>query len=305
MSGSDVNVTLDAVIVAVTAETPRLLTVGDALPSGRLDIEGDETLERGMRRLVREQAGIDLGYVEQLYTFGDLRRDPSADPGIPRHISIAYLGLVEEERPLPGATWSDWYDLLPWEDRRANDAFVEERLAPILREWRGRVSGDDEAARRERVVTTFGIEGAPWDGVRVLERYELVYEVGAVSEAHRDRGTSSPDDMPPSQAMTYDYRRIAATALGRLRGKITYRPVIFELVPETFTLLELQRTVEALAGARLHKQNFRRLVGRTGLVEPTGQRSSSTGGRPAELFRFRREVLMERARSGLGHPGTA
>src|SRR5213592_4948627 len=83
-------------------------------------------------------------------------------------------------------------------------------------------------------------------------------------------------------AMALDHRRILATALGRLRGKLKYRPVVFELLPPTFTLLQLQRVVEALAGVRLHKQNFRRLVETGGLVEGTGQQHAETGGRPAE-----------------------
>jgi hypothetical protein len=61
--------------------------------------------------------------------------------------------------------------------------------------------------------------------------------------------------------------------------------------------------VEALAGVRLHKQNFRRLMERVGLVEGTGELESDTGGRPAELFRFRREVLRERRAPGVGLPG--
>src|SRR5260370_39927705 len=64
---------------------------------------------------------------------------------------------------------------------------------------------------------------------------------------------------------------------------------------ESFTLLALQRAVEALAGQRLHKQNFRRLIDQQGLVEDTGQMATQTGGRPAKLVRFRREVLLERA----------
>jgi hypothetical protein len=95
---------------------------------------------------------------------------------------------------------------------------------------------------------------------------------------------------------------MAATALGRIRGKLTYRPVVFELLPSEFTLLELQATVEALAGVRLHKQNFRRLMDRNRLVDGTGKRAASTGGRPAELFRFRPEVLLERPRPGVGLP---
>jgi hypothetical protein len=99
--------------------------------------------------------------------------------------------------------------------------------------------------------------------------------------------------------MVFDHRRILATAMGRLRGKMKYRPVVFELMPPVFTLLELQRTVEALSGVRLHKQNFRRLVEDQGLVEGTGRVSRKTGGRPAEQFRFRREVLRERPAPGV------
>ena len=103
--------------------------------------------------------------------------------------------------------------------------------------------------------------------------------------------------------MAIDHRRILAAALGRLRGKLKYRPVVFELLPSTFTLLQLQRVVEALAGVRLHKQNLRRLVEKGGLVEGTSQLESQTGGRPAELFRFRRDVLRERPAPGVGLPG--
>jgi len=100
----------------------------------------------------------------------------------------------------------------------------------------------------------------------------------------------------------HDHRRILATAIARLRAKIKYRPVVFELMPESFTLLRLQRSVEALAGLRLHKQNFRRLIEQQGLVEETGKMSMESGGRPAKLMRFRREVLQERAFAGARLP---
>ena len=106
----------------------------------------------------------------------------------------------------------------------------------------------------------------------MLERYELLYEAGLVTEAQRDRhAMPAGGPVPPLGAdMVFDHRRILATAMGRLRGKMKYRPVVFELMPAEFTLLELQRTVEALSGIRLHKQNFRRLVEDQGLVEGTG-----------------------------------
>ena len=133
-----------------------------------------------------------------------------------------------------------------------------------------------------------------------MERYELLYEADLVAEAAADRGEAASHCVP-SRAMYSDHRRILATALGRLRGKLGYRPLVFELVPATFTLLQLQRVVEALAGTQLHKQNFRRLVETGGLVEGTGK-TASTGGRPAELFRFRSEVVGERPRPGVGRP---
>ena len=90
-----------------------------------------------------------------------------------------------------------------------------------------------------------------------------------------------------------------ASAIGELRRGVKCRPVIFELMPEVFTLFELQKTVEAILGPHLHKQNFRRLVEGGGLVEPTGEYRLRTGGRPAQLYRFRRDVLLERLAPGV------
>ena len=70
------------------------------------------------------------------------------------------------------------------------------------------------------------------------------------------------------------------------------------MMPETFTLLQLQRCIEALAGRLLYKQNFRRLIEAQELVEETGDMSQDTGGRPAKLFRFRRAVFAERDIAG-------
>jgi hypothetical protein len=123
-----------------------------------------------------------------------------------------------------------------------------------------------------------------------------------IEEARRDgRPAALARPAMPSLgvSMRFDHRRILATAIARLRAKLKYRPVVFELLPSEFTLTELQRTVEAISGRHLHKQNFRRLVESGALVEPTGVMSTQTGGRPAALFRFRREVLQERPAPGL------
>jgi len=203
--------------------------------------------------------------------------------------------------------WRGFYELLPWEDARGGrPPIVENVIVPALARWVAEAATPEaRRARRERADITFGLRGATLDPVRVLERYELLYEAGLVQESWRDRD-QSPDRERPllGEPMALDHRRFLATALGRLRGKLKYRPVVFELLPATFTLLRLQRVVEALAGARLHKQNFRRLVEQGGLVEGTGQIETGTLGRPAELFRFRREVLRERRAPGVGVPGS-
>ncbi|MEL7157569.1 MAG: hypothetical protein AAFN30_13325 [Actinomycetota bacterium] len=309
MSESQIEISLEAVIVAVTDNEPRLLTVDGpsgrpALPSGLLEPH-DPTLERGLRRWVQDQTGLEVGYVEQLYTFGDRVRGstPSpADAQIGRSLSIAYLALVREGRPSDGAAWLDFYDFFPWEDhRQGRPPMLDSHVVPALNRFIAE-GGDAAEQRAERVRIVFGPEGgeAPFDGVRVLERYELLYEVGLLAES--DPGRTGPAEvLPHSRAMYLDHRRIAATALTRLRGKLTYRPVVFELLPDRFTLSQLQHVVEALSGVGLHKQNFRRLVEAAGLVEGTGE-LTRTGGRPAELFRFRREVLGERPRPGVGTP---
>jgi hypothetical protein len=341
-SSPPVVIGLNAVILAVTDESPRILTVRrpdypvnlgddlrkdaasgdlslDALPFGPLDPDSDRTLELGLRHLVDEQAGLAFGYVEQLYTFGDRNREPRERRGAPRVVSVAYLALVREQKPSgPGvAGWSACYDFLPWEDWRGGRPAVLERIVEnALDRWVGSASdAREKRGRRERAEIAFGLAGSGWDGDRVLDRYELLYEIGLVEEAHRDRAQRllARADVEPSSLAAFaselgpplalDHRRILATALGRIRGKIRYRPVVFELLPPVFTLFQLQRVMEALAGVRLHKQNFRRLVETAGLVEGTGRLEAHTGGRPAELFRFRREVLRERRAPGVGLPG--
>ncbi len=296
---SSISVGLHAVIAAVTSDRPLILLVnGDvpALPAGHLR-DTDETLELALRRSIATETDLEVGYAEQLYTFGDLHRGG----GAARELSVAYLALVRQQVPSGNAEWRSWYEFFPWEDHRLGRPTVVDELVRRLVEWAS--SGSDPETALERIDIAFGRSGATWDGVRALERYELLYEAGLVAEAYTDHGRDEPRDLPRSMAMVSDHRRIAATALGRIRGKITYRPVVFELLPERFTLLQLQRVVEALAGVRLHKQNFRRLVERAGLVEGTGRMDTGSMGRPAELFRFRRGVLRERPRPGVGLPG--
>jgi len=296
---STVAIDLTAVIVAVTGEEPRVLTIqdGKALPSGPFE-SGHRSLQTGLRDWVERQTHHPLGYMEQLYTFADRDRTQ----GGARVISISYLGLTREARASGEQTpqWRNWYDYFPWEDWREGPpdatAAVMERLEP----WADAASDPDHRrARRQRIESVFAASHRNWNEELVLQRYELLYEAQLVPEAKQRGPVAAP---LPGAPMMHDHRRILATGIARLRAKIKYRPVVFELMPENFTLLRLQRAVEALAGQRLHKQNFRRLVEQQGLVEETGKVSTETGGRPAKLVRFRRELLQERAFVGTKLP---
>ena len=326
---------LSAVIVAIQGDQAAVLTVRphDArtsrpstlagLPFGPFDPEGQRTFELALRAFVSEQTRFQLGYVEQLYTFGDRGRDaPAADlsavggatdgSGEARVISVGYLALtpLAIDTQAPDTAWAPWIRFFPWEDwRHGRPALLDEVIAPALERWAASARGAEAELRRSRARLLFALKGAPWNEERVLERYELIYEAGLAAEAGRDHdraaGRPAPEPeraSPFGEPMISDHRRILATGLGRLRGKLKYRPVAFELTPREFTLSRLQRTVEAIAGVPLHKQNFRRAVERTGLLEGLGRQDAETGGRPAELFRFRQELLRALPVSGLSLP---
>ena len=318
LSPRALSIGLSAVIVAASEHEPRVLTIRhsargretgrglvEALPAGPLEAE-HRTLELGLRSWVERQTGQSLGYVEQLYTFGDRDRLVGATAGANPALTVAYLALVREMRQgasTPGsaeAVWQSWYRYFPWEDWREGRPALLAAIEADLTQWVAAAPNEAEARLREvRIQVAFGLQVGDWNEELVLERYELLYEAGLVFEAARDRGAAMNEALGVGVAMAVDHRRILATAVGRLRGKIKYRPVVFELMPPAFTLSQLQKTVEALSGVRLHKQNFRRLVEQQGLVEETGDITAATGGRPARLVRFRREVVLERPAPGL------
>jgi hypothetical protein len=315
-AGHLLEIGLNAAIVAVDGDDPLVLSVRldprgeDALPSGPFSPLAHRTLEIGLRAWVEAQTALKIGYVEQLYTFGDRGRLARAEDHDPHVVSIGYLALARPSREAldriaeSGAAFRRWYDYFPWEDTRSGrPPLIDASILPAMRSWAAAPPLPHEAlrplGRKERLRLFFGEDGTPWDEEKALERYELLYEAGLVEESRRDGRGDGP--VPPGLGlpMRFDHRRILATAISRLRAKLKYRPVVFELMPESFTLTALQRTVEAITGRHLHKQNFRRLVDQGALVEPTGEATAETGGRPAQLFRFRREVLQERPAPGL------
>lgn len=308
MTNTTLSAELVAVLVAVTQAQPRVLTTqcARALPAGPLQ-HTHQSLQNGLRQWVEQQTHHELGYVEQLYTFADKWRFHASGA---RVISVSYLALTIEgsTESVDEVGWQDWYRYFPWEDQRQGvPALLSDHIIPALTAW-AHAEPELQRHRWQRVAYAFGLESSTWNEDMVLQRYELLFEAGLVPEGQRQARQVSDGDITADAAsdlglsMSYDHRRILATGIARLRAKIKYRPVMFELMPEQFTLLQLQQTIEAIAGRVLHKQNFRRLVEQQNLVEETGALTTGTAGRPAKLFRFKGDVILERAIAGTKLP---
>ena len=154
--------------------------------------------------------------------------------GAARGVSGGYRALRPDAAATgaPDTAGASWTRFFPWEDWRAGrPEVIDEVIAPALRRW---AKGSDERLARARLL--FALDGARWNEERVLDRYELLYESRLVAEAARDRGAGGDTPAGLGETMISDHRRILATGLGRLRGKLRYRPVAFDLMPAEFTL---------------------------------------------------------------------
>jgi hypothetical protein len=295
-------VELTAAVIAIQHEQPVVLALRgptgeqgamELLPSAPFRPAIHATFEEAVRQRVEEETSLELGFLEQLSSDCSRFSPLSSGARAQRSISIGHLALSRADKGenLGNTEWVGIYSYFPWEDwRSGRPAVLADSLQAEINAWvaqdPGHVVPQHALCRSERVAIAFGSDGGRWDDERVVERLDLLSEAGLAASG-------------VERVMRRDHRRILAAALGRLRAKIRYRPVVFELLPAEFTLFELQKSVEAILGPHLHKQNFRRLVEGTGLVEATGDVRNHTGGRPAKLFRFRREVLLERPAPGV------
>ncbi|MEL0618823.1 hypothetical protein [Psychrobacter sp. UBA3480] len=312
-----------AVLVAITDHIARVLTVdqGKLLPNGPL-MPLHRSLQAGVRQWVEEQTQQPLGYLEQLYTFVDTNRRNIDGHAL---VYVSYLGLVQEtqiQALQSKALWRDWYDYFPWENHLDGmPSIIMDFIVPALLEWANTANDSIvQQRRRQRIGLCWGLDEAfltsgkltdsqsvhehdnesrEWIAEHVLLRYEMLYEAGLIPEAPNYppnyQAVALPEDWSQriGVPMYYDHRRVIATAISRLRAKIEYRPLIFGLMPDVFTLSQLQQSVEALSGVRLHKQNFRRLLDSQNLVMETGESSTAQRGRPAKLYRFRHDIELQ------------
>src|SRR5881398_197424 len=147
-----IEIGLTAAIVTLEADEPAILVAGDGakgepragLPFGPFDPLAHRTFESGLRAFVEAQTALSVGYVEQLYTFGDRGRHARPDDTGPHMVSVGYLALTrvpDNAAPLraAGASFEPWYRFFPWEDwRKQRPEILDKVIVPLLTEWAGR-----------------------------------------------------------------------------------------------------------------------------------------------------------------------
>lgn len=191
-----------------------------SLPGGFVGMK--ESLDDAAGRVLRTKAGLDGIFLEQLYTFGEVERDPRT-----RVITVAYYALIDA--------------------CSLNREQLKDKQADI-------------------VTVRVG-----WKG-----------EKGGLVEALDTQGKKLP--------LAFDHAEILGLVVKRLRGKLDYAPIGFELLPAKFTLRDLQSLHETILSKQFNKDSFRRRLLASGLIVPTGELESDVGHRPAELYRFKKPL---------------
>ncbi len=220
-----------------------------ALPGGFVNI--DESLENAAARELKEETGIDNVYMEQLYTMGEVGRDPRM-----RVISTAYMALAPKESL--NAVAGDDADEAVW--FTVNKSLIEENSRQRM--WKLEFkSGDKSLLISYLVKETFRMNGV----VRVSDT--------EISLIEGSRGK-----------IAFDHVNVINLALERLSNKVEYTPIAFNLMPEEFTLGELQKVYETLLGKTLYKANFRKKI--KSMVAETDKMCREGAYRPGKYYRY-------------------
>ncbi len=222
-----------------------------ALPGGFVEI--NESLDEAALRELQEETNIKNIYMEQLYTWGDLGRDPRT-----RVISTSYMALVDssslEIKASDDADDAKWFTVLCklYQEQKelTDNGCIFQRLYKL-------VLSNEEENLSAKVKITKTVEGK----VTKIER-----------------------EVVESNGIAFDHAKIIECAIGRLRNKIEYTDIAFNLMPEKFTLTELQKVYEIILDTELLKANFRRKIGN--LVIETNEYTKDAGHRPSKLFRY-------------------
>lgn len=206
------------------------------LPGGFVAI--DESIDDAAKRVLADETNLHNIYMEQLYTFGAVDRDPRM-----RIVSTSYMSLIDKnqlnEKICENASWFHIHVL---EDENTIDITLE--------------NGEEELKIKARKVLQD----------RAAERYQYVIE--------------------KNETLAFDHALVLVTGMQRLKNKIEYTDIVFHMMPEYFTLGELQQVYEVILGKKLLDPAFRRII--ADKVEKTTKVRTGGGHRPSALFRYRK-----------------
>lgn len=221
-----------------------------ALPGGFVQME--ESLEEGAKKKLKEKTGIDNVYTEQLYTFGDVNRDKRT-----RVISVGNLALVEKSsikiKEIKDDKKSQWF----WVDKNLLSCEKHQ-----------------EYIEKKHILKLKSHDG------KVTINYEVIEKVGR--DVFRRKETSYKLIENSTEELAFDHYKILDYAIDRLRNKVEYTPIAFNLLPRIFTVKELQNVYEAIMGREI--LNFRRKMG--DMIIETDEKLEGRPFRPAKMFKF-------------------
>ncbi len=207
------------------------------LPGGFID-PSSETLEDAAKRILKRETNLSDIYLEQLYTFDGIKRDPRM-----RVISCSYVALVDKKKLKENVINASWFDIMDIEEK---DNIVSITVS----------NGED--------TFTFSIKKTLRDN-------------------STDRYTFSTYK---NDSLAFDHDLVILSGLERIRNKINYTDIVFNMMGEYFTLGELQQVYEVILGKKLLDPAFRRII--ADKVEKTDKMKTGEGHRPSRLFRYRK-----------------
>jgi len=224
-----------------------------AIPGGF--VKNDESLEDGALRKLKEETGIDNVYTEQLYTFGEVNRDPRT-----RVISIGNIALISKEDIRFG----------DYKDRKESKWFwVEKNLVD---------SKKDETHTINKYILKFESEDE-----EIKFNYEIIEKIEKIERTiFRKKENSYKTLNESNDELAFDHYKIIDYALDRIRNKIEYTPIALNLLPRLFTVKELQNVYEAIMGREI--LNFRRKM--EDMIIETDEKIEGKPFRPAKVFKF-------------------